>query len=200
MKFTQIFALLLLGLAGSAAGAAGDFATADLRPLLQIHTHRNFVPDPQNPFPVGDSNPDELFFVSRGGATIWVQAEQGGTSPFHTTLLRGLGSKEDFAKLKADLTAARVGVLRSCSLFTAVEGVGQTTGAYGFTWYGQGTRRNDFTIELLGKGGAPSHPLCGPEVSPLIDSIRNFVFEVGLEPGSEVLTSMGQLSRSSNGK
>lgn len=179
-------------LACSAGSAAVDLSKVDLRPLLRIHASRTSAQDPANPFPIGNGSFDDLLFISKGGATISVVSEQGGTSPFHARIVRGIGSKQDLAAFKAELTAARIGFQTDCSLSGVVELQSETRGPYEITWYGQGTRRNGFTVVFFGKAEIPPHPLCPPEVRLLLDAIREFVFEVELEPDSEILSSFGQ--------
>lgn len=191
-RISKVFVLYLLsGLPAIAAGT--DFSKIDLHPLLQIHGKRVTVADPSFPgVPVAGGRFEEQIFISRGGGTIYIEVDQGVLSPAQTVLIRGVAAKESLAKLNSELSAARIGFLTTCAQSGVVEGVFETTGPYEITWYGKGLRRNAFTVLFFGKADAPAEPLCPPEVGALLDAIRELVFAVAHEPGSENLGSSGQ--------
>jgi hypothetical protein len=197
-------ALILLFVSASSAFAAGDdLSKVDLRPLLQIHARRVTTGDPASPFPIPITprSFDETLFISKGGGTIWVVAEQPGLSgdsgdktliPFRARIVRGIPPKADLAALKTELSTAKIAQRTTCSLSGVVEAQHETTGPYEISWYGQGNRRNSFAVEFFGKGDTPSHPLCPQSVPRLLGAIANFLFRVEEEPGSEILESLAQ--------
>jgi len=171
-------------------GASVDFSRVDLDPFLRIHASRQFAAYPPDPFGLGSGAYDDVILVSRGGATVSVHTDLTSLAAY-SLLVRGIGTSGELSKLKRILTSSRVGVQRPCALLGQGEAV-ETRGSYELTWYGQGRRRNNFTVILFGASEIPSLPLCSPEVARIIEAIGSYALSVERDPKSEVLNSFEQ--------
>lgn len=173
---------LLLVLPGNLA--AVDFSGLDLDPMIRVRTQQTTLALPPAP---GDIHDDLTYFVTRGGATVFVNVIQLIGSQTRSTihqLGRGIGSPAPLTRLKQALSAARAGTQRSCSF----DQPHSPLDTFEITWYGKNARQNQFTV-AFGPPGATALPPCPAAVSELIAAIVDYEIQVLNDPASEVLTN-----------
>jgi hypothetical protein len=178
----RTFLTLLLFLPG-AVGAV-DFSGRDLDPMVRVKSHQMTFAFPPATEDIRD---DDTYFVTRGGATVFVSVIQLTDSQTRRTVHqigRGIGSSAPLARLKGALAAARAGIQASCIVLRSAPPVD----IFEITWYGRNARQNQFTV-VFGPIEAAALPPCPVEVPALVAALVNYQVEVLNDPESEVFTN-----------
>ena len=155
-RILPALALLLVALPGAAQPPSSQA-------LLRVHAALTV-------FAQGPELVDEDLFVHGDGlATGSLALSREGACAscyWSTAIVQGSGSSEQFAALQAALGVNKVGVQAGGCV---VQSVMPGTGTYEVTWYGRGSRRNSWLVQVGGEGEP-----CAVEVSNIIRAIETY--------------------------